>query len=443
LFPSGVSIDYSLFIILRFREDRTAFPEAPVVEAVDRVIATSGRTVMFSAITVALSLTGTFFFHEYYIYSMGLGIIYVVCVASLASLSILMTILIHFDLRLFRWSTDAIVASIQRKFSSAKATSLTQDDALKTPVRMEDGKWYRMTILSMKYAVPICILIIGGLSALLYVFVAEAEFGSPSVYILPKSSKVRYVYDTVSHSFSATGMTSLEIYLETLDNGGVWTPEFLTSLDEFASTIETHDNVASIQCIVRVGDPKPIADYITYYTPALNGNFSEVNELYDPYFLTDLDRIARVSVALNSSLYGSASKNMVKLARKLLSEMFIDSNGDPLLSASGVTGQTAQSYDLYLDIGNELPKWFGVMVSSIFLLLTIMTASVILPFKAIATALLSLCATLGVLVFIFQQGKGQDLLDFTATGTIDGQQLIFIFSLAFGLSMDYELFILG
>eukprot|EP00301_Raphidiophrys_heterophryoidea_P024093 c7709_g1_i1.p1 GENE.c7709_g1_i1~~c7709_g1_i1.p1 ORF type:complete len:833 (+),score=252.12 c7709_g1_i1:171-2669(+) len=438
----GVSIDYSLFIILRFREERMKRPKEDVTRALDRVIATSVRTVLFSAITVAFSLTGTFFFNEYYVYSMGLAIIFVVVIAAFASCTVLLTILVRFDKAIFRLSTTDMINYVHERMFTAGCRKTMAAISPSTSGKIEDGWWYRATLFSIRFAIPLCVLIIAGLAGLLSVFVSEAVFGATTVDVLPESSSVRHAADTISNEFTLAGRANLQVYLETKLSRGVWTADFLTEMDKFATAIEQHHQVSSVSCMVRVGPPQDVSVFIGAYAPYLTDT-TLTSDLYEPYFLTNMDKIARVSISLNTHTTSKPSKEMVRQARILLTSLFRDANGTSLLQTHGVAGLPAVTYDLYLDIGKQLPKWFATMMVTIFVLITAMTRSVVLPLKAIATALLSLAATLGVLVLVFQKGHGHQLLNFTSTGDIDGLQLIFIFSLAFGLSMDYELFILG
>jgi RND superfamily putative drug exporter len=431
--------------VLRFLEDRRHFPDAHITEALDRVIATSGRTVLFSAITVALSLTGTFFFHAYYVYSMGLAIIFVVVIASFTSLTVLMAILARYDMLLFKWSTADFFRYVRvRLFPKYEERRRRESKVMTFDEKVKADWWYRSAMFSIRFAVPLCTVIIAGLVGLLYVFVSEASFGS---FDAPHDTDYFRFVSKVEANFPEYGLGSLNVYLETKQVRGVWTEEFLVQLDQFATDIEELPDIASVGCIVRVNGNN-ITNYIQTYAPMTsNNNISPSNPiyaLYDPYFLTDLNTITRVNIAMSILARDQNAPKVVSRVRHLLRNTFIDTTtGKSLLIEGGVTGDAAADYDLYQDIARELPNWLSVMVCSIYFLLFMMTASVVLPFKAIITALLSLCATLGVLVLVFQKGHGAKVLGFSPTGRIDGLQLIFVFSLAFGLSMDYELFILG
>eukprot|EP00299_Pterocystis_sp_00344_P016404 c8234_g1_i1.p1 GENE.c8234_g1_i1~~c8234_g1_i1.p1 ORF type:complete len:835 (+),score=205.51 c8234_g1_i1:71-2506(+) len=441
----GVSVDYSLFVVLRFQEERTKFPTHDLSILMDRVLATSGRTVFFSAVTVALSLTGTFFFNEYYIYSMGFAIILVVCFAALATLTILPAILFTLDKKIFVWSTRDIyngcVQCFQKccsKNSEPKSTDATEQREW----QLSDGRWYRITIFCMRFALPLCVIIFAGLGGLLYVFFSEAQLASPTPLTLPKGSNNRYAYEVTQHDFDAAGQTTNKVYLRTINKLGVWDPEFLLQMQEFATNLEAIENVASVSCLVRFGLGDNITAYLAAYEP-FQTNPDMHSPLRDPFYLTNMENIAVVEINIGREQFSSQAKRVLTKSRQLLDRSFFNSDGSRSIEEWGITGASALNHDMFDDVFEQLPKWLAVMIVSIYVLILAMTGSVFLPLKAISVAILSLSASLGVLVLVFQRGNGEDVLEFTATGHIDGLQLIFIFSLAFGLSMDYELFIIG
>eukprot|EP00299_Pterocystis_sp_00344_P020103 c9898_g1_i1.p1 GENE.c9898_g1_i1~~c9898_g1_i1.p1 ORF type:complete len:830 (-),score=202.40 c9898_g1_i1:166-2655(-) len=472
----GVSVDYSMFIILRFREEKEKFPNQDLVVLMNQVLNTSGRTVMFSAVTVALSLTGTFFFDEYYVYSMGFAIILVVIFASISSSILLPAILFVLNDKIFLLSTKEMSTAVCKRYSESRLRHLcsSQKCATKKIVRspieknessatqsiesipvettpvdvknpapaLSDGIWYRLTMFTMKYATPLCIAIVAGLVGLLYVFVSEVQVASPTPMILPKSEDARYAYEITQKEFTTAGKTSLVVYLHTVEKLGVWDPQFLIQLDDFVSSVENLEHVTEVSCLVRFGLGKNVTNYLIAYAP-YQTEPDKSSSLFDPFYLTNMDDIALVSISISSTKFTKSADRVLNNIRDLLDKSFYDDNGDRSIDESGVTGESALNHDMFQDVWEQLPKWLAVMMVSIYILLLLMTGSVFLPLKAIASAVLSLSASLGVLVLVFQRGNGEDVLEFTSTGQIDGLQLIFIFSLAFGLSMDYELFIVG
>jgi RND superfamily putative drug exporter len=115
----------------------------------------------------------------------------------------------------------------------------------------------------------------------------------------------------------------------------------------------------------------------------------------------------------------------------------------PAGAEMAVTGETARLVDLMAGIGDRLPWALGYIVVVSFVLLFLAFGSVVLPLKAIVMNVLSLSATFGVLVWGFQQGNLEGLLGFTSTGTLEATQPVLMFAMVFGLSMDYEVFLLS
>ena len=408
----GLAIDYSLFIVTRFREE-LARDERDVRSALQRTLSTSGRTVLFSGLTVSVSLLGLLLFPEGFLRSMGLGAIGAVLVAMLAALTILPA-----GLAILGRGINAV--SIQRLFSnifkSRRAASLGEDH----------GAWYRLSQTVMRFPVPVAVAVLGVLVLLGLPFL-HASFTTPDVHVLPAGQEARVASDRLAQDFAQQGASTLVIVIRT--PGSALSSENLASLESYVQKIEAMPGVVQVQSLVTADPSLSLAQYQQIYAnPGSNAQLAQVAAQ-----LANGDT-TRLTVSLQSAEFSATTENAVKQIRALS----VPAGFQPL-----VGGETPYQMDLFTNLRATLPYALLVMVLAIFVLLFLMTGSVVMPLKAILLNTLSLTATFGALVWIFQDGHLEGLLNFQSSGTIDGTQTILIFALAFGLSMDYEVFLLS
>ncbi len=410
----GLAIDYALFIVTRFREELA--PDARDVRgALQRTLSTAGRTVLFSGLTVSVSLLGLLLFPEGFLRSMGLGAIGAVLVAMLAALTILPAILALLGRHVNALSIQGL---FRRVFASRRARAASMDEA--------HGAWYRLSQAVMRFPVPVALAVLGVLVLLGTPFL-HASFSTPDVHVLPAGQEARVTTDRLAQDFAQRGASELVIAIRT--PGSALSPENLASLDTYVRAIQAMPGVVQVQSLVTVDPALSLADYQQLYAhPDANPQLAAAAR--------QLARgdAARVTVELQSAEFSAATEQTVRQIRAL------DAPGglQPL-----VGGETPYQMDLFANLRATLPYALLVIALTIFVLLFLMTGSVVMPLKAIALNTLSLTATFGALVWIFQDGHLQSLLSFQSNGSIDGTQTILIFALAFGLSMDYEVFLLS
>lgn len=203
----------------------------------------------------------------------------------------------------------------------------------------------------------------------------------------------------------------------------------LSNLDSYVHTIERIPGVVAVNSLVTVSPSLTLADYIQLYAhrdhnPQLAAAASQLAS----------GNVTKIAVAIQPVDHSAAAEDIVRQVRAL----HAPSGLVPL-----VDGTTAVQIDLLASLGATLPYALLVMTVAVLVLLFLMTGSLLMPLKAILLNILSLSATFGGLVWIFQDGHLQNLLGFTSTGSIDATQPILIFAIAFGLSMDYEVFLLS
>ena len=365
----GLSIDYSLFVVSRYREEIAK--DCPGLAAMRRVMATAGRTVFFSSLTVAAALASLLVFPQRFLYSMGLGGALVAIFAALISLTVLPAVLTLLGAR---------VNSLAPRFLRRRAEAETQPD--------EQGFWYRLSRFVMRRPVGVAtasaaLLIVMGIPFL------GIKFDTVDPKVLPESAGARQAYDVVSEEFPP--------YRET----PIW-------------------------LAVRGGDPQSLA--------ALRRQVQEtegVAAALPPQQLAgELSVIRAVSA---SPFVSERSQATVERVREL------ELPGGQVQ----VAGATADFLDFQDSLARHAPPALAIVIVSTLVILFLMTGSVVLPVKSLIMSFLNLIAVFGLLVFVFQDGRLEGLLDYTSTGGIEQTMPILLFAVAFGLSTDYAVFLLS
>ncbi len=407
----GLAIDYALFIVTRFREELGP-GNGDVKGALERTMATAGRTVVFSGLTVSTSLLGLMLFPEMFLRSMSMGAIAATLVAMLAALTILPALL-----ALLGHRVNAL--SIQRLFRR----NSSQRQVASTETR---GAWFRISETVMRRPIVVGLAALAILVTLGLPFL-RVSFAPPDVKVLPANQEARLVSDRLSRDFAQQGNSQLEIVVRS--PGDALSPTNLANLDTYVNTIKAIPGVVSVESLVTVNPQLSLADYQQLYAhPGANPQLAAIVAQ-----LANGDT-TKITVAMQPVDHSAAAEDIVHQVRA------IHATGGlvPL-----VDGTTAYQLDLLASLSATLPYALLAMFAAVSVLLFLMTGSLLMPLKAIVLNILSLSATFGALVWIFQDGHLQNVLDFQSTGSIDATQPVLIFAIAFGLSTDYEVFLLS
>ncbi len=412
----GVAIDYVLFMLTRFREELSSNGE-DVRAALERTMATAGRTVIFSALTVSTSLLSLLLFPLPYLRSLGLGAISAILVVMLVSLTLLPVLLALLGRRVNALALSRIIRPRRNPGVGKRAAA---------HVGEQQGMWYRLSEVVMRWPIPVTLIV------LIILFVLGAPFlhiklATVDINVLPADQEARVTSSRLSQDFVHQGNAQLFIIIQT--PGNALSPENLARLDSYVKSIQALPDVVAVQSLVTVSPDLNLAAYQQLYAhPGLNPQITEAAaSLANGNF-------SQMSVALEPADHSSAATTLVKQIRALQA---------PSGLTALVAGTTPEEVDILAGIETTLPAAFFVIIASIFVLLFLMTGSLIMPIKAIILNMLSLSATFGGLVWIFQDGHFQNLLNFELLGSIDAAQPVLIFAIAFGLSMDYEVFVLS
>jgi trehalose monomycolate/heme transporter len=353
----------------------------PTVEqAVARTVATAGRTVAVSGITVAAALTSLMLFPEDFLRSMGYGGVATVAVDVLAALTVL----------------PALLAVLGHRVNALRIRRSVQ-----RPVKDEaSGAWYRLAHSVMRRPVIYVTVIVIGLLALGAPFL-RISWGGTDARTLPAASTIRQVSQTLDGDFPVNSTAPIEALITLPASGS--TSAGAGSADSAGIAAYLH----RIEAIPGVTSAQ--------ITAARAGAF-------------------RVDVGYQPVTVSAAARHIVTEIR--------DTPAPPGATVL-VGGTTAGLVDELASLGATLP-WMALLVcGSTFVLLFLAFGSVVLPLKAIVMNVLSLGATFGVVVWIFQWGHLSGLLRFTPTGSIDPTMPILMLAIIFGLSMDYEVFLLS
>ncbi|MFC9964726.1 MMPL family transporter [Nocardia ignorata] len=386
----ALAIDYSLFIVSRYREELTG--GSTPTEAVIRSIRTAGRTVVYSALVVALSLSALLVFPQYFFKSFAYAGIAVVAAATAAAVIVLPALLMLVGHRI---DAGDLRTPLRKLFRLAPREEKQPHQTF----------WYRLVTAVMKRPLPIALATTAFLLLLGSPFLG-VQFGYPDDRSLPTDVASREVGDVLRTEFDADMASSATIVLREFRGGPA-------ELDAYARELS------------KVPDVPAVLSSAAVYRNGLRVA-AGVPEMSDP------SAGAYLSVATRLDPYSDAGRDQLDTLRAV-----------PAPTDALVTGPAALNQDSVEAITGKLPLAGALIAITTLVLLFLFTGSVVLPVKALVLNILSLAATFGAMVWIFQDGHLSGLLGFQATGTLNLAMPILMFSLAFGASMDYEVFLLS
>jgi RND superfamily putative drug exporter len=402
----ALAIDYALFIVSRFREELDR--DGEVRRALAVTMRTAGRTVAFSGLTVAASLFCLLMLPQRFFQNMGLAGGISVAGAMLTSIILL----------------PALLALLGRRVNSLALPVLARRAARQG----DDGRWFRFSQFVMRRAWAV---LIGTLALLLLlgVPVLHMDIGPADSRSLPVTAESRQVQEMLERRFQHADMSPLVLAVRTA-GGDAHAESGLAGLHQLTQRLQTLSGVIAVKGLVSVDGKLKLEDYQLLYR-------------YPDQFPMAAETLAAYARGPYSVLYVEyAQPPNSEEARDLVREIRALALPDGI-AALHVGGFPAFHLDYLESLGKWVPWTIAVIVCVIFVLLFFMLGSVLIPLKAVLTNLLSLSATFGALVWVFQDGNLSEWLDFTPQGSMDGTILVLIFAAAFGLSIDYEVFLLS
>ncbi|MCV7419727.1 MMPL family transporter [Mycobacterium yunnanensis] len=388
----ALAIDYTLLILSRYRDELA--DGVPRDQALIRTMSTAGRTVLFSATTVALSMAAMLLFPMYFLKSFAYSGVATVGFAAAAAVIVTPAAIWLLGDRLDGLDVRRPLRRLFRRGEPAV-----------TPV--ERIFWYRSTKAVTRHAVPVGLVVVVLLLALGAPFLG-VRWGFPDERVLPTSASAHQVGDQLRTDYAEDSSTTVAVVIP--DATGL-APE---ALGRYAADLSKVPDVASVS--------------------APTGTFVGGARVGPPSAATGVaDGSAFLSVASTAPLFSDASENQLDALHA------VSGPGGREVALGGVAQINRDSVQA---ITTRLPWVLGLIAVITFGLLFLLTGSVTLPLKAVALNVLSLTAAFGALVWIFQDGH-LNALGTTPTGTLVANMPVLLFCIAFGLSMDYEVFLVA
>src|SRR5215467_1195034 len=399
----AVAIDYSLFIVNRFRDELAA--GASREDALAITMSTAGRAITFSGITVAIGLSAMLFFQGTFMASMGAAGGIVVGIAVVYGLTFL----------------PALMAIMGPRVDRLRVPFIGRRKPEGT------GAWHAMAVWVMKrplfVLVPALVLLVLAGTPFLQLRLANGDVDQ-----LPPDNQARQGYDTLVRDFPGQDQTTIEGVVYYPD-GSPLTADHIGAVYDLSRRLAALPNVLRVQSIVDVDPSLSRADYQRLYS----GSRDQLPaQLQQALTLGSGPHIVLVDIVTNKQ-YTSDE------ARQLVRDVRAESVPDGQVLA---TGSTAFDLDIVEFIVARTPVAVGAVVLVTYVVLFLLTGSVVLPLKAVITNLASISASFGALVFVFQQGHFSDLFGFTPQ-SVDPSVPVILFSIVFGMSMDYEVLLIS
>ncbi len=402
----GLAVDYSLFVTSRYREE---LPRngGDVQSAVVASTATAGRAIFFSGLTVLIGLSGLVLFDFMFLRSVGIAGVVVVFFSVAAALTLLP-------------ATLGVVGGNIERFRILPRVPWKRDSS--------GGFWVRLSLWVMRH--PWRVLV--PTTALLLVLgapFARVEVSSPDATILPRDLPSRQAFDMMVDAYGPGEISPFVITLESAS--GIFEDDNLAAIYDLSSTLASDPRISHVRSLAPIVDGlgRDQAVALMELLPELAnvGIAPQIDQLVN-------DRVAVIYAFSNS--YANSDDN-----KAMLTELRARDPGGDLQMMVG--GGTADIVDVVDKMYGQFPWAILMVVAATYVVLLILFRSVLLPLKAIVLNTMSILASYGALVFVFQDGHFQSILGFERMGFVEASLPVIMFCVLFGLSMDYEVFLLS
>jgi putative drug exporter of the RND superfamily len=375
----AVGIDYSLFVVSRFREERAR--GLPKLDAIEVAGKTASRAVLFSGITVVLAVLGVLIVPDRVFFSVGLGMITVVTVAVAASLTLLPAVL-----SLMGDNVDRFKLPYLRRRQGRSAES-------------QEGFWYRLTYAVMRQP-AISLVLAAGLLIAATVPYFDINTGTSGVSDLPDHFRAKQGFEVIQEEFGF----GLNAPAEVVIDGDIDSDLVKAAIGKLDASLQSDPNFGATAVSRNESGDLLLLSVPLSAGPSTEESISSVRKLRDDYI---------------PGAFSGVSADVL------------------------VTGTTASEID-FVDMGRRyLPIVLALVLGLSFVLLTVVFRSIVIPVTAIIMNLLSVGAAYGILVLVWQKGVGNEIFGFPQVDVIQAWLPIMMFAILFGLSMDYQVFLIS
>ncbi len=395
----AIGIDYALFVVSRFREELVR--QRAVSTAVAATCRVAGKSIFFSGFAVLIGMLGMLFIDLPVMRAFCLGGVLVVLSSVLLSNTLLLALL---GILGHKINSLSLFPALQRR-------------------RRNSTAWERIAFTVMKRPVFL-VLLMSGILILLMLPIGGMKLGVPNAEVLPPTYESRQGSDLLKQTYDSREAHPIQIVVEA--PGSIWGREAVREVQAYSEQIRAHSGIASVTNYITVlGNRSPDQ------TAAMLQNDSTKRQI-------EGQKLAKGNAAIIVAVPRSdpESAETAGLIRELRG---LDSGG----LHSFITGATANRVDIMDRIDRGLPAMTGFVMVITYLVLFVAFKSVLLPLKAVMMNVLSLGASLGIVVIVFQNGLMADLLNITSIGYVSIVLPVTIFCVVFGISMDYEVFLIS
>ena len=401
----GVSIDYSLFIVNRFREELNNGHDKR--EALAITSATAGKAIFFSGVTVVIGLSGMLFFEGTGLPSMGIGGSLAVGLAVFFSTTFLM----------------AILSILGENVNRLKVPfGLKQETG-------EEGLWFKLADFVMRRPlltlIPILILLLGAGIPFLNV-----ELGLGGIDLLEPEEEVRVGNEIQEEEWADFGGASIFTVFE-LNGEDRYGNETIDIFHNFSTSLVEREDVSSVIGMYYIDSSLSASNLKTIYSSTAENQPTEFQDLVNA---TSTEEVVIIRIVYTPEPGSPEAHALVKDVRVM---------EDSIPFEGKVGGWAAVSTDIIDEVKYKTPFAVSYILFFTGILIFLQVRSVLIPFKAMLMNVLSLTASFGMLVYVFQEGHGfEQWLNFTPL-SIDPTTPVIMFCIVFGLSMDYEVLMLS
>ncbi|HZC04197.1 MAG TPA: MMPL family transporter [Ktedonobacterales bacterium] len=426
----GISIDYSLFMTRRFREELARGRSAR--DAIGWTVATAGEAILFSGLTVMIGFIGLMLIGIQFMTSFGIGGAVTVAIAALAALTLLPAVLGILGPRV-----NALrVPFLWRLVGVGENRDVSVEGAVEV-IEERSGFWRKLALGVMAHPIIIVALVTALLLGLGWPLLS-INLGTPSIAGIPRSLPARQGNDILKAQFPETNANPVLLLVQTKDGSSILTAANVGKVEQLTQWLNTQAHVSGVTSITQFpGDPQAPTPSVAQLKQLYDtGAYQKIPGLASLVAQTTNGDATIITVRADSPIDSEASKALIDQLRA----------GDNTHAGGlrvSVGGEQAISLDFSRYLYGNFPRSVIFILVATFLLLLIMFRSVLIPLKAIIMNALSVSASYGVLVMVFQWGYGQKLLGFESSGFVDSIIPILMFCILFGLSMDYEVFLLS